>query len=221
MDWQSIFISFKLAATTTTLLLFLCVPLAFWLSRRHSFYKIVLEAILSLPLVLPPTVLGFYLLVCMSPNSPVGKFWTLFNDENLVFSFSGLVIGSVFYSLPFVLRPIQNAFESIDIKLVEMASTLRYSSTDIFWHIYLPLSKPALFTAAVLGFAHTLSEFGVVLMLGGNIPGKTRTVSIAIYDAVESSNYEQAHQLALFMLILSFCILFLVYVFNRKWNYPI
>lgn len=221
MDWQSIFISFKLATTTALLLLVICLPLAFWLSRNRSCYKIALEAFFSLPLVLPPTVLGFYLLVCMNPGSPVGKFWTLFHGGNLVFSFSGLVIGSVFYSLPFVLRPIQNAFESIDIKLVEMASTLRYSFGDIFWTIYLPLSKPAILTAAVLGFAHTLSEFGVVLMLGGNIPGKTRTVSIAIYDAVESSNYEQAHQLALFMLILSFLILYLVYVLNRKWNYPV
>lgn len=221
MDWQSIFISFKLATVTTVLLLVICLPLAWWFSRSRSFYKIALEAIFSLPLILPPTVLGFYLLVCMNPTSPVGKFWALFNDGNLVFSFSGLVIGSVFYSLPFVLRPIQNAFESVDIKLVEMARTLRYSSNDIFWNIYLPLSKPAILTAAVLGFAHTLSEFGVVLMLGGNIPGKTRTVSIAIYDAVESSSYEQAHQLALFMLILSFVILYLVYVLNRKWNYPI
>jgi molybdate transport system permease protein len=221
MDWQSIFISFKLATITTLLLLVICLPLAWWFSRSRSFYKIALEAIFSLPLVLPPTVLGFYLLVFMNPTSVLGKFWTLLSNGNLVFSFSGLVIGSVFYSLPFVLRPIQNAFESIDLKLVEMASTLGYTAKDIFWNIYLPLSKPAMLTAAVLGFAHTLSEFGVVLMLGGNIPGKTRTVSIAIYDAVESSNYEQAHQLALFMLILSFFILYLTYVFNRKWNYPI
>jgi len=221
MDWQSIFISFKLATVTTMLLLVICLPLAWWFSRNQSLYKIALEAIFSLPLVLPPTVLGFYLLVYLNPASPVGKFWALFNNGNLVFSFSGLVVGSVFYSLPFVLRPIQNAFENVDKKLVEMASTLRYSPRDIFWNIYLPLSKPAILTAAVLGFAHTLSEFGVVLMLGGNIPGKTRTVSIAIYDAVESSNYQQAHQLALFMLILSFFILSLVYVLNRKWNYPI
>jgi len=219
MDWQSIFLSFKLATVTTLLLLGICLPVAWWFSRKKSFYKIVLEAIFSLPLVLPPTVLGFYLLVCMSPNSLLGKYWALLSDENLVFSFNGLVVGSVIYSLPFVLRPIQNAFESIDIKLIEMAATLRYSPKEIFWHIYLPLSKPAILTAAVLGFAHTLSEFGVVLMLGGNIPGKTRTVSIAIYDAFENSNYHQAHQLALFMLILSFIILFIVYGLNRKWNY--
>ncbi len=221
MDWDSIFISFKLAAATTILLLLICLPLAWWLSRDRSIFKTVLEVVFSLPLVLPPTVIGFYLLVCMNPNSPIGQFWTLFNDGNLVFSFSGLVVGSVFYSLPFVLRPIQNAFERIDVKWIEMASTLRYSSKDLFWTIYLPLSKPAILSAAAFGFAHTLSEFGVVLMLGGNIPGKTRTVSIAIYDAVESANYEQAHQLAFFMLILSFVILYLIYGLNRKWANPL
>lgn len=218
MDWQSIFVSFKLAIATTLLLLCVCLPLAWWLSHKRSFYKVVLEAIFSLPLVLPPTVLGFYLLICMNPYSTLGKYWALLNRGSLVFSFNGLVVGSVIYSLPFVLRPIQNAFENIDVKLIEMAATLRYSPKQIFWHVYLPLSRPAIITAAVIGFAHTLSEFGVVLMLGGNIPGETRTVSIAIYDAVESSNYHQAHQLALFMLIISFLILFLIYVLNRKWS---
>ena len=221
MDWDSIFISFELATTTTLVLLLISLPLAWWLSRNRSVFKTALETVCSLPLVLSPTVIGFYLLVFMNPNSPVGQFWRLLSHDNLVFSFSGLVIGSVVYSLPFVLRPIQNAFEGIDLKWIEMASTLGYSAKDLFWSVYLPMSKSTILSAAAFGFAHTLSEFGVVLMLGGNIPGKTRTVSMAIYDAVESAHYEQAHQLASFMLILSFVFLYILYGLNRKWKTPL
>lgn len=216
LDGSSIFISFKLAALTTGLLLFLCLPLAGWLAHRRSLMRGLIEIILLLPLVLPPTVLGFYLLIGLSPHAFLGKAWALFGQGPLVFSFSGLVVGSVICSLPFVLKPIQNAFESVDVKLVEMAETLGYTARQIFFKVRLPLSKPALLTAAVIGFGHTLSEFGVVLMLGGNISGKTRTVSIAIYDAVESAHYTQAHQLALFMLVISFGLLGIMYRFNRR-----
>ncbi len=217
MDWQSIGLSLQLAWVTTLLLLLCCVPLAYWFAHHQSRYKVYLEALCSLPLVLPPTVLGFYLLVLMSPHSLLGRLWAVLFGGSLVFTFQGLVVGSLICSLPFVLRPIQHAFERTDKGLVEMAATLRHTPWSIFWRVYVPLARPALLSAAVLGFAHTLSEFGVVLMLGGNIPGKTRTVSIAIYDAVERSDYQQAHHLSLLMLILSFFVLCVVY---RQWERP-
>ncbi|MCX7117834.1 MAG: molybdate ABC transporter permease subunit [Legionellales bacterium] len=211
MDWNSIVLSFRLATVTTMVLLALCIPLALWFSKHRSRTKTTLEALCSLPLILPPTVMGFYLLLVMSPKAPIGRIWSNLFGQDLVFSFNGLVLGSVICSFPFVLKPIQNAFERVNKKYIEMAATLGYSPRAIFWRIHLPLSFSAILSAAVLGFAHTLSEFGVVLMLGGNIPGKTRTVSIAIYDAVEGSNYLEAHRLSLLMLGLSFFILCLVY----------
>lgn len=211
MEWDSVSLSLQLAFISTIFLLSLALPLAFWFAMRRSYLTSILEALCFLPLLLPPTVVGFYLLLLMSPQSYVGRIWAAVFGQNLVFNFSGLVVGSVLCSLPLVLKPIQNAFERVDKKYVEMATSFGHNQFSIFCKIYWPLSVPAILSAAILGFAHTLSEFGVVLMLGGNIPGKTRTISIAIYDAVESSNYAEAHKLSILMLGFSFFVLCLIY----------
>jgi molybdate transport system permease protein len=213
-DWGAIWLTLKLATVVTLLLLLLGTPLAWWLSQTRSRLKPAVGALVALPLVLPPTVLGFYLLVTMGPNGPVGQLTEALGIGLLPFTFPGLVIGSLFYSLPFVVQPLQNAFEAIGARPLEVAATLRASRLDTFFSVVLPLAKPGFITAATLGFAHTIGEFGVVLMIGGNIPQQTRVVSVQIYGHVEALEYAQAHWLAGGMLLLSFIALILLYTFN-------
>lgn len=215
-DLEALSLTLKLAAVSTVLLLLLGTPLAWWLSQTRWRGKLLLEALLALPLVLPPTVLGFYLLLAMGPNGPLGWLTTRLGGFTLAFSFSGLVIGSVIYSLPFVVQPIQNAFAAMGRRPLEVAATLGASPLDRFFSVALPLARPGILTGAVLGFAHTLGEFGVVLMIGGNIPGETRVASIAIYDHVEALDYAGAHWLSASLLVLSFTLLVLVYRLGRR-----
>ncbi|EGW54793.1 MULTISPECIES: molybdate ABC transporter permease subunit [sulfur-oxidizing symbionts] len=215
-DLAALWITLKLAGLTTLILLLLGTPLAWWLSRTRCRLKVIAEAIIALPLVLPPTVLGFYLLIALGPHGPIGKLLESLGGRPLAFSFSGLVVGSVFYSLPFVVQPLQNAFSAIGRRPLEVAATLRATPFDRFWSIALPLARPGFLTAAVLGFAHTVGEFGVVLMIGGNIPGETQVLSIAIYDHVEALEYAQAHWLAGGLLLLSFLMLLAVFSLNRR-----
>ena len=213
-----LWLTLELAAITTLILLLMCTPLAWWLSRTRFRGKPVIEAIVSLPLVLPPTVLGFYLLIAMSPNGMLGGPWMALTGNTLSFSFIGLVVASCLYSLPFVMQPLQNAFESIGHHPLEAAWSLGAKPVDAFFSVIFPLAMKGYITAAVLGFAHTLGEFGVVLMVGGNIPGETRVVSIAIYDHVESMDYDKAHAISLVLLGFSFVILLMVYTINGKWR---
>mgnify|MGYP003700444055 CR=1 FL=1 len=210
-DLTAIWLTLRLATTVTVVLLLLGTPLAWWLSQSRSRLKGVVAALVAMPLVLPPTVLGFYLLIAMGPNGPIGQFTQAMGLGTLPFTFWGLVVGSVFYSLPFVVQPIQNAFEAMGQRPLEVAATLRASPRDRFFSIALPMARPGFITAAVLGFAHTVGEFGVVLMIGGNIPGQTRVVSVQIYDQVEALNYSQAHWLAGSMVLFAFVVLLLVY----------
>ncbi|MGQ2980981.1 MAG: molybdate ABC transporter permease subunit [Polaromonas sp.] len=209
---QAIALTAKLAATTTVLLLLAGTPLAWWLARTRSWLKGPVGALVALPLVLPPVVLGFYLLVLMGPQGPVGALTQALGWGLLPFSFAGLVVGSVFYSLPFVVQPLQNAFEAIGERPLEVAATLRASPLDTFVTVVLPLARPAYLTAAVMGFAHTVGEFGMVLMIGGNIPGQTRVLSVQIYDHVEALEYAQAHWLAGGLLLFSFGVLLALYL---------
>jgi molybdate transport system permease protein len=213
-DWGAVWLTLKLATIVTVLLLLLGTPVAWWLAQTRSRLKSLVGALVALPLVLPPTVLGFYLLVTMGPNGPVGHLTQALGIGLLPFTFPGLVIGSVFYSMPFVVQPLQNAFEAIGTRPLEVAATLRASPLDTFFSVVLPLARPGFITAATLGFAHTIGEFGVVLMIGGNIPNKTRVVSMQIYGHVEAIEYAQAHWLAAGMLVLSFLALLLLYAFN-------
>ncbi|MBN8760722.1 MAG: molybdenum ABC transporter permease subunit [Thiobacillus sp. 65-69] len=213
-DWSAIRLTFELAGVTTLLLLVLGTPVAWWLARTRSAWKGVVGAVVALPIVLPPTVIGFYLLVAMGPNGPVGRMTESLGLGVLPFTFAGLVVASVFYSLPFVVQPIQNAFEAIGERPLEAAATLRASPLDTFFSVVLPLARPGYLTATVLGFAHTVGEFGVVLMIGGNIPDKTRVVSVQIYDHVEAMDYAQAHWLAAGMVVFSFAVLLLLYTLN-------
>lgn len=213
-DWGAIWLTLKLASIVTVLLLLLGTPVAWWLAQTRSRWKSVAGAVVALPLVLPPSVLGFYLLVTMGPHGPVGQLTQALGIGLLPFTFSGLVVGSVLYSMPFVVQPLQNAFEAIGRRPLEVAATLRASPLDTFFSVVLPLAKPGFVTAATLGFAHTIGEFGVVLMMGGNIPNKTRLVSVQIYDHVEAIEYAQAHWLAGGMLLFSFVALLLLYSFN-------
>lgn len=217
-DLAALWLSLKLAAVTTIVLLILGTPLAWWLATTRSRFKTPIEAVVALPLVLPPTVLGFYLLLTLGPRGWIGAPWSALGASPLVFSFFGLVIGSVFYSLPFVVQPLQSAFETTGARYLEAAATLRATPLDRFFTIALPLARRGAITAAVLGFAHTLGEFGVVLMLGGNIPGRTRTASIAIYDHVEGLEYASAHRLSLILLVMSFVLLWSVFLINRRWK---
>lgn len=217
-DLTALAITLKLATLTTVILLLLGTPLAWWMARSRWRYRFLLEALIALPLVLPPTVLGFYLLVALGPSGPVGGLMTALGGQPLAFTFTGLVIGSVIYSMPFVVQPLQNAFATIGQRPLDVAATLRASPLDRFFTIALPLARPGFFTAAVLGFAHTLGEFGVVLMIGGNIPGETQVVSIAIYDHVESLEYAHAHWLSGGLLVMSFLLLITVYAFNRRFS---
>ncbi|MTZ14997.1 molybdate ABC transporter permease subunit [Pseudomonas sp. JL972] len=211
VDLAAIWLTIKLASTTTVLLLLLGTPLAWWLARTHSKWRGPIGAVVALPLVLPPTVLGFYLLVAMGPNGLLGQLTQSLGLGLLPFSFAGLVVGSVLYSMPFVVQPLQNAFEAIGDAPLEAAATLRASPWDCFFSVVLPLARPGFVTASILGFAHTVGEFGVVLMIGGNIPEKTRVVSVQIYDHVEAMEYAQAHWLAGGMLLFSFLVLLALY----------
>ncbi len=211
-DLQAIVLTFKLASITTLILLLICTPLAWWLARTRSAWKGPIDALIGLPLVLPPVVLGFYLLLLMGPNGPVGSLMQFFGWEPLPFTFSGLVVGSVFYSLPFVVKPIEGAFEAMGDRPLEVAATLRASPLDTFFSVVLPQARAAYLTAAVMGFAHTVGEFGIVLMLGGNIPGQTRVLSVQIYDHVEALEYTQAHWLAGGLLLFSFLVLLALYL---------
>ena len=213
---QAIWLTVKLASVTTLVLLLVGTPLAWWLARTQSRVKGVVVAVVALPLVLPPVVIGFYLLLLMGPNGPVGQLTQSLGLGLLPFTFSALVIGSVFYSLPFVVQPLQNAFEAIGPKPLEAAATLRASPLDAFFSVVLPLAKPAYATAAVMGFAHTVGEFGIVLMIGGNIPGATRVLSVQIYDQVEALQYPQAHVLAGGLLVFSFAVLLALQWLNRR-----
>ena len=213
-DWGAVWLTLKLAAIVTVLLLLVGTPLAWWLAQTRSRFKNIVVALVALPLVLPPTVLGFYLLVSMGPGGPIGQLTQSLGIGLLPFTFPGLVIGSLVYSLPFVVQPLHNAFEAVGTRPLEVAATLRASPLDTFFSVVLPLSKPGVITAATLGFAHTIGEFGVVLMIGGNIPDQTRVVSMQIYGHVEALEYAQAHWLAGGMLLLSFVALVLLYTFN-------
>ena len=213
-DLGAIVLTLKLAALTTLILLLLGTPLAWWLARTRSAWKGPVGALVALPLVLPPTVLGFYFLVTMGPNGPIGAFTQWLGIGLLPFSFAGLVIGSVVYSMPFVVQPIQNAFEAMGSEPLEAAATLRASPLDRFFSVALPLARPGYLTAVVMGFAHTVGEFGVVLMIGGNIPEKTRVVSVQVYDHVEALEYTQAHWLAGGMVVFSFLVLLALYALN-------
>jgi len=213
---ESILLTLKLAGLTTLILMILGTPLAWWLARSNAWWKEAIGAIVALPLVLPPTVLGFYLLIALGPNSPLGQLAISVFGHSLPFSFTGLVIGSVIYSLPFVVQPVRNAFEAMGHKPLEAAATLRASPLDSFFNVALPLARPGLLTGAVLGFAHTVGEFGVVLMIGGNIPGKTKVLSIAIYDHVESLEWTQAHILSAGMLVFSFCVILIMMVSEKR-----
>jgi len=220
-DITALFITLKLAAITTLILLLLGTPLAWWLANTRWRYKFMLEAVIALPLVLPPTVLGFYLLIALGSNGPLGKFMNFLGGQSLAFTFTGLVIGSVIYSLPFVVQPLQNSFNLIGRRPMEVAATLRASPLDRFFTVIVPLARPGFFTAIILGFAHTVGEFGVVLMIGGNLPGETQVVSIAIYDHVESLSYSHAHGLSALLLISSFALLITVYALNRRYSFNV
>lgn len=210
-DVAAIWLTLRLATVVTLLLLVFGTPLAWWLARTHSRLRHAVGAVVALPLVLPPTVIGFYLLLAMGPNGPLGQLTMALGLGTLSFTFTGLVIGSVFYSLPFVVQPLQNAFEAVGTRPLEVAATLRASPWDTFWSVVVPLARPGFVTGAILGFAHTIGEFGVVLMIGGNIPDKTRVVSTQIYDHVEAMEYAQAHWLAGGMLVFSFVVLLVLY----------
>jgi molybdate transport system permease protein len=213
--WSSIRLTLLLASITTAVLILVGTPLAWWLARSRRRWKEAVATVVALPLVLPPTVLGFYLLLALGPNGPGGWVARIFGGRSLAFSFIGLVIGSVLYSLPFAVQPIRNAFEAIGERPFEAAATLRATRADAFWTVAIPLARPGLITGAVLGFAHTVGEFGVVLMIGGNIPGRTRVLSIAIYDYVESSQWTQAHMLAAGMLVFSFAVIMSVTLIEK------
>ena len=208
-------LTMKLAGLTTLILLVIGTLIAWWLANTKTKFKPVIEAMVALPIVLPPTVLGFYMLIILGPQGWVGSWWIELTGESLIFSFSGLVVASVIYSLPFVVQPIQSAFESIDQRLLEVAHSLGAKPIDAFFTIAIPLSKRGFLTGAVLGFAHTLGEFGVVLMVGGNIPGETRVISIAIYDHVEMLEYGQAHVMAGILLAFAFTCMLLMYIGNH------
>lgn len=217
-DLTALLITLKLAGLTILILLTIGTPLAWWMARTQWRFKFLLEALIALPLVLPPTVLGFYLLVALGPNGVIGELLDSLGIGPLAFSFTGLVIGSVFYSMPFVVQPLQNSFHAIGQRPLEVAATLRASPLDTFINVVLPLARPGFLTATVLGFAHTIGEFGVVLMIGGNIPGKTQVLSIAIYDHVEALDYAKAEWLSGGLLLLSFILLMTVYAFNKRFS---
>jgi len=217
-DILAVLTTLKLASFTTFILILFGTPLSWWLSQTRWRYKVVLEALLAMPLVLPPTVLGFYLLIFLGPEGPLGKFIEWTGGKSIAFTFEGLLFGSVIYSMPFVIQPLQNAFSSIGSRPLEVAATLRASPLDRFFTIVVPMARNGFLSAGVLGFAHTLGEFGVVLMIGGNIPGETRVLSISIYDHVEMLAYDSAHLLSKILLLFSFVLLVFVYTLNRRFT---
>jgi molybdate transport system permease protein len=218
VDWQPLLLTFRLAGITTVILLAIGVPLAWWIAHTRTRFKPVIETLVSMPLVLPPSVLGFYLLLAFSPQHAFGHWLEHWLHLKLVFSFAGLVVGSVLFSLPFMVHPVQAGFQNLPVSLIEASRTLGKPDHVTLFRVLLPNIKPALLSGTVLSFAHTIGEFGVILMIGGNIPGVTRVASIAIYDEVESLNYAAANFHALVLFALSFAILLVVYLTNRKWR---
>jgi molybdate transport system permease protein len=216
IDWQAFWLTLQLAITVSAILLVLGLPIAYWIAFSRWRWKFLIEAVVALPIVLPPTVLGFYVLVALGPRSPLGRWWISLTGHTLAFTFSGLVIGSILYSLPFAVQPFAASFAGVDRKLIAASSTLGASPLRTFFRVIAPLSIPGLVTGAALSFAHTMGEFGVVLMVGGNIPGVTRTVSIDIFDRVQASDYASANATALLLLAFSFAVLVVVYGINRK-----
>src|SRR5436309_5357687 len=216
VDWQTFRLTLALAVSVSFILLLLGLPIAYWIAFSRWRWKFLVEAIVALPIVLPPTVLGFYVLVALGPRSPLGRWWIALTGHTLAFTFSGLVIGSILYSLPFAVQPFAASFAGVDRKLMAASATLGASPLRTFVRVVLPLSVPGLITGTALSFAHTMGEFGVVLMVGGNIPGVTRTVSIDIYDQVQASNYAAANQTALLLLVICFGMLSVVYGLNRR-----
>jgi molybdate transport system permease protein len=216
MDWQAFWLTIRLAVLVAAALAVLGLPIAYWIAFSRWRWKFLAEAVVALPIVLPPTVLGFYVLVALGSHSPLGRFWQALTGHTLAFTFSGLVIGSILYSLPFAVQPFAASFALVDPRLMAASATLGTSKLQTFRRVILPLSIPGLVTGVALSFAHTMGEFGVVLMVGGNIPGITRTVSIDIYDQVQALNYAAANQTALVLLAISFAVLSLVYGVNRK-----
>lgn len=216
MDWQAFWLTIRLAVVVAAVLVILGLPIAYWIANSTWRWKFLVEAIVALPIVLPPTVLGFYVLVALGSRSPLGRFWQSFTGHTLAFTFGGLVIGSIIYSLPFAVQPFAASFAQVDRRLMAASATLGASRLQTFVRVILPLSVPGLVTGIALSFAHTMGEFGVVLMVGGSIPGVTRTVSIDIYDQVQALNYSAANQTALVLLALSFAMLSIVYGVNRK-----
>jgi molybdate transport system permease protein len=216
MDWQAFTLTIRLATLVAAILLVVGLPIAYWIAFSRWRWKFLVEAVVALPIVLPPTVLGFYVLVALGARSPLGRFWLTLTGHTLAFTFGGLLIGSILYSLPFAVQPFAAAFALVDSRLMAASATLGASKLQTFFRVVLPLSVPGLLTGLALSFAHTMGEFGVVLMIGGNIPGVTRTVSIDIYDQVQALNYSAANQTALVLLMISFAALALVYGLNRK-----
>jgi molybdate transport system permease protein len=216
IDWQAFRLTLQLAVVVSAILLILGLPLAYWIAFSRWRWKFLIEAVVALPIVLPPTVLGFYVLVALGPRCPFGRWWISLTGHTLAFTFGGLVVGSILYSLPFAVQPFAASFAGVDRKLIAASATLGASSVRTFFRVIAPLSIPGLITGLALTFAHTMGEFGVVLMVGGNIPGTTRTVSIDIFDRVQASDYAGANQTALLLLVLCFALLAIVYGLNRK-----
>jgi molybdate transport system permease protein len=216
IDWQTLWLTLRLAVTVSVILLVLGLPIAYWIAFSRWRWKFLVETLIAMPIVLPPTVLGFYVLVALGPRSPLGRWWISLTGHTLAFTFSGLVIGSILYSLPFAVQPFATSFATVDRKLLAASATLGASPLRTFFRIIAPLSIPGLITGTALSFAHTMGEFGVVLMVGGNIPGITRTVSIDIFDRVQASDYSGANQTSLVLLLLCFVLLAIVYGLNRK-----
>ncbi len=216
MDWQAFWLTIRLAVLVAAVLVVLGLPIAYWIAYSRRRWRFLVEAVVALPIVLPPTVLGFYVLVALGSHSPLGRWWQAFTGHTLAFTFEGLVIGSLIYSLPFAVQPFAASFKLVDPRLLAASATLGASRLQTFRRVILPLSVPGLVTGVALSFAHTMGEFGVVLMVGGNIPGITKTVSIDIYDKVQALDYAAANQTALVLLAISFAVLSLVYSVNRK-----
>ena len=214
--WQPVRLTLQLAFLTTVILIVVGTPIAWWLARSRCRWKDAVGALVAIPLVLPPTVLGFYLLVAFGPSGPGGWVASLWGGRTLAFSFPGLVIGSVLFSMPFVVQPIRNAFEAMGARPLEVAATLRASPWRAFWTVAVPLARPGFLTGAILGFAHTVGEFGVVLMIGGNIPGKTKVLSVAIFDYVETSQWAEANVLAAGMVVFAFCVILAMMLIEKR-----
>ena len=220
MDWQAFWLTMRLAAVVTAILVLLGLPIAYWIAFSKWRWKFLVEALVALPIVLPPTVLGFYVLIALGERSPLGRWWQSITGHTLAFTFESLVIGSVFYSLPFTVQPLASSFAAVDARLLAASAVLGASRFRTFWRVILPLSLSGLVTGIALSFAHTMGEFGVVLMVGGNIPGVTRTLSIDIYDQVQNLNYAAANKTALVLILIAFVLLSLVYSIHRRFSKP-